>query len=371
VEPLLPTQPAPELDELAEEICRRGFELKRLLHPVTEARIAAALRSANSYYSNRIHWKDTSVLELESGLRKRLENEPGTHLQRLALAHIDTHEEMESWLAAQPHLQVFGATFLCRLHRSFYSRLTREDRLMRDGDELVPGELRKEHVRVGRHQAPDWRSLPALLAHAERVYGSVREPGRRLIAIACAHHRLAWLHPFRDGSGRVLRLQSQAALLQHGAGSGLWSVARGFALDVQAYRDRLADADDLADAGLVTFARYFLQTCLEQIGSMGQMLDLATLRDRVLAYLVFLGETGERIALEAEPALHQVFLAGRMPRDEFKRTTGLPARAAYKTLSALLRHGLLESEAPTGALRFGVPGDALDFYFPRLYLAAK
>ena len=48
-EPLLPTLPQPALDALAEEVCRRGFELKRLVHPVTEARIAKLLRSVNSY----------------------------------------------------------------------------------------------------------------------------------------------------------------------------------------------------------------------------------------------------------------------------------------------------------------------------------
>ena len=47
-EPLLPSLAHPELDALAEDVCRRGFELKRLVHPITEARIATLLRSVNS-----------------------------------------------------------------------------------------------------------------------------------------------------------------------------------------------------------------------------------------------------------------------------------------------------------------------------------
>lgn len=380
-EPLLPTLPAPELDELAEEVCRRGFELKRLIHPVTEARIATVLRSVNSFYSNRIQWKGTRPLELDRALRRRLKQEQGTRLQRLALAHIETHKEMESWLAERPETPVYNTAFLCRLHRSFYKRLTREDRLTRDGDEIVPGELRRHHTAVGKHQAMDWRLIDGFLGRAEEVYASVRGIERKLIAIACAHHRFAWVHPFRDGNGRVLRLQSQAALLQHGAGSGLWGVARGFALDLKAYRDRLEDADlprrdnldgpgNLSEAGLVAFARYFLETCLGQISFMAGMLDLKTLRDRVLAYLMFLRETEEDMRIEAEPALHHVFLAGRVPRGEFKQMTGLRARTADKTIAALLRHGLLELETPTGPISFGFPPDALDFYFPRLYLKA-
>lgn len=380
-EPLLPTRPAPELDELAEEVCRRGFELKRLVHPVTEARIATVLRSVNSFYSNRIQWKGTHPLEFEQALRRRLKQEPGTSLQRLALAHIETHKEMESWLAERPDTPVFGAEFLCRLHRSFYGHLTREDRLTRDGDEVAPGELRQHHTAVGQHQAPDWRTIGAFLGRAEEVYASVRGLERKLIAIACAHHRLAWMHPFRDGNGRVLRLQSQAALLQHGTGSGLWGVARGFALDLKTYRDRLADADSpkrgdldcpgrLSEAGLVAFARYFLETCLGQITFMAGMLDLTTLRDRVLAYLMFLSETEDDIRIQAEPALYHVFLAGRVARDKFKEMTGLRTRAAGKAMATLLRRGLLESETPNGPVSIGLPPDALDFYFPRLYLEA-
>ena len=94
---------------------------------------------------------------------------------------------------------------------------------------MVPGEFRRRDVTVGGHLAPDWGSVPAFLKRAEEVYAAARGLSSKLIAIACAHHRIAWVHPFRDGNGRVVRLQSQAALIQHGAGSALWSVSRGIA----------------------------------------------------------------------------------------------------------------------------------------------
>jgi Fic family protein len=107
----------------------------------------------------------------------------------------------------------------------------------------VPGEWRKRNVSVGEHDAPDKNAVPAFLERAAEAYGGARGLSAKLVAIACAHHRIAWVHPFRDGNGRVVRLQSQAALIQHGAGSALWSVSRGLARDVQAYYDRLSDAD--------------------------------------------------------------------------------------------------------------------------------
>lgn len=240
-EPLLPTLPHPELAALAEEVCRRGFALKRLAHPVTEARIARLLRSVNSYYSNRIEGEQTLPRDIERALRKSFSKDPAqARLQRLALAHIETQEEMEQRLAVEPALAVFGAQFLASLHRRFYGRLQKRDRMTDAGDEVAPGYFRRRDVTVGAHEAPDWRSVPAFLHRIEEAYSAERGLAGRLIAIACAHHRLAWVHPFRDGNGRMLRLQAQGALMQHGAGSALWSVSRGFARNVRGYYARLA-----------------------------------------------------------------------------------------------------------------------------------
>ncbi len=378
-EPLLPSRPQPALEALAEEVARGGFELKRALHPVTEARLAQLLRSVNSYYSNRIEGEQTLPRDIERALNKSFSKDPEqARLQRLAVAHIETQEEMEQRLAADTGVAVFGSEFLASLHRGFYGRLQKQDRVTEAGDEVAPGYFRRRDVTVGAHVAPDWRRVPAFLQRIDEVYSAERGLAGRLVAIACAHHRLAWVHPFRDGNGRVLRLQSHAALLRHGAGSTLWSVSRGFARDVRSYYDRLAGADaargeggdgagDLSEKGLVAFAQYFLQTCQDQIGFMAKLLDLTALRGRLTGYLRFLADTDESVRVEAAPALHHVFLAGRLSRGEFKQMTGLPSRSADRAIAALLRRGLLESDSPKGPVRAGLPLDALAFYFPRLY----
>lgn len=378
-EPLLPTLPQPELDALAEDVCRRAFELKRLVHPITESGIARLLRSVNSYYSNLIEGQQTHPKDIERALRRNFSKEPEkARLQRIAVAHIATQLDMERWLAERPDTPLMGAEFLCRLHGSFYGRLSSADRMTKEGEEVAPGELRKRDVAVGEHVGPEWRSVPAFLARAEDVYAASRGLSAKLIVIACAHHRLAWVHPFRDGNGRVVRLQSQAALLQHGAGSQLWSVSRGLARSVRTYYERLSGADsprrgdldgrgNLSESGLVAFAKYFLETCLDQVTFMGQMLDLTTLRDRLRAYIVFLSQTEKDVRAEAIPALHHAFLAGSVPRGEFKQMIGLASRSADRVLAGLLRRRLLESDSAKGAVRFGLPLESLAFYFPRLY----
>lgn len=378
-EPLLPTVAHPELEVLAGDLSARALELKGLVHPATGAQIAALLRGVNSYYSNRIEGQHTHPRDIERALRKEFDTAPEkARLQRLAIAHIETQKEMEDWLAADPSLPVYSPAFIARLHESFYGRLPAEERVTDGGDEVVPGEWRRRDVDVGRHVAPVWKAVPDFLDRVAKVYSAEKGAARQLIALACAHHRLAWVHPFRDGNGRVMRLQSQAALIRQGAGSGLWAVSRGFARSVQTYYDRLAGADqsrqgdldgrgNLSEQGLAAFARYFLETCLEQVTFMSGLLQLKDLRPRMRAYLKLLAETEPDIRIEAEPALYHVFLAGSVKRGEFKRMTGLGARVADKVIAAMLKKSLLVSDTSKGPVSIGLPLEALAFYFPRLY----
>jgi Fic family protein len=378
-EPLLPTLAQGELESLAGEVSARGRELKGLVHPATERRIAELLRGVNSYYSNRIEGEHTHPRAIERALRKDFDKEPDkARLQRMAVAHIETQKEMESWLASEPELSVYSEAFLKRLHERFYGKLQPEDRRTKEGGEVVPGELRKRNVKVGRHVPPRHESIEKFLARAEEVYGAAKGEAGQLIAVAGAHHRLAWVHPFRDGNGRVMRLQSQGALLRHGAGSGLWAVSRGMARGVEAYYAALESADEprrgdldgrgnLSEAGLVAFATYFLRVCLDQVTFMAGLLQLGEMKKRMRAYLTLASATEPDIRAEVEPALYHVFLAGKVRRGEFKQMTGLGARTADKAIAALLKKGLLVSDSPKGEVSIGLPLEALAFYFPRLY----
>jgi hypothetical protein len=47
--------------------------------------------------------------------------------------------------------------------------------------------------------------------------------------------------------------------------------------------------------------------------------------------------------------------------------TGLASRSDDRAIAALLRRGLLESDSAKGVVRFGLPLEALAYYFPLLY----
>jgi Fic family protein len=99
-------------------------------------------------------------------------------------------------------------------------------------------------VVVGRHLPPEAAALPSFLDRFEQAQAPAHlSKMRQVIAVAAAHHRFVWIHPFFDGNGRVVRLMSHAMLKRLGVGSSLWSVARGLARNVGNHKALLMAAD--------------------------------------------------------------------------------------------------------------------------------
>lgn len=138
-----------------------------------------------------------------------------------------------------------------------------------------PGEFRLCNVKVQKHVPPEWESVPFFLRRIEAVYWKEwKNPAQFLIVAAAAHHRLQWVHPFSDGNGRSIRLQSQLAL--RSINSQFWSLSRAFWNHRDAYYQMLAMADsprfsDLDGRGnlshqcLVDWCRFFIEICRSEI----------------------------------------------------------------------------------------------------------
>jgi len=158
-EPLVPTQQVRPILDRSVDIALAAGELRGSLHPSTAASIAKLLRSMNSYYSNKIEGHSTHPVNIEKGLRADFSKRPDVaKLQRLALAHIQAEEEIETWVndgAFNP----YSFEGLRAIHRSLYQRLSESDRTTEDGIVVQPGELRTMNVDVGRHVPPAFGAL--------------------------------------------------------------------------------------------------------------------------------------------------------------------------------------------------------------------
>jgi Fic family protein len=373
--PLFPASIAPAMMDKAAAIVRSATLLCGAAHPSSRAAVRELVRSMNSYYSNRIEGQSTHPLHIEQALKRVFSDRPDVaRLQRIAVAHIGAERELDQKVEAGESPMSFA--FLAAAHGALYSRLAEQDRLTADGHIVQPGEIRTREVRVGNHIPPAASSLPRFQASLDQAYDHRLSWDRHLIMVACLHHRAAWVHPFVDGNGRAVRLQSHCALWT--LSGGLWSPSRGLARDTDSYYARLINADaprrgdldgrgNLTTAGLLEWVDYFLDICADQVGFMGRMLDFDSMKRRIEALVAFRRAHDKAIRAEASLPLYHAFAAGPLMRREFMQMTGLGERTARGLLSKLLKDGLLQSDTAAGPVRWGLPLDALQFLFPELY----
>lgn len=383
-EPLLPS------DARIEPLLAKAHDLSRAATLLAGTRVPpelrSLLRSMNSYYTNRIEGQHTRPHEIDQALRKDFSQDAVLAAkQRLAVAHIEAEQALEQrYIGPDGARALYSVDAVQVLHGELFGRLPEVDLATAESEPIAPGALRQREVRVGQHVAPACASVPQFLARWASYYGGVRRGEAALVAMACAHQRLGWVHPFVDGNGRVMRLHTHTLLSALGYTGGLWSPLRGFARSTERYYALLADADsprrgdldgrgNLSEQALVAWADYVLDVCQDQVSFMASMLDFEALRGRIEACLVF-EATVEKSGVRQESlrGLHYLFLSGEeMARGDFKSMLGMSDRGATDALGALVRRGLLKSDSPQGKVRFGMPQHALRFLFPRLWPEAE
>ncbi len=389
MEPMFPKD-SPGLIDIAMEVFRKSASLDDLLHPITRKEVIRLLRHINSYYSNRIEGEHTTPADIERAIKKDYSsNENKKALQKLSVAHIDVQDLIDTWLDNDPGLKVCSEDFLCSIHREFYKRVPKRFLHIHDpetGDvvKMVPGEIRNREVKIAKHYPPKAESLELFLDRFENIYSPEKLVGhKKLIAAAASHHRLAWIHPFLDGNGRVSRLFSYAYMKKVKLESlGLWSLSRGLARRSDDYEDFLAVADagrkgdfdgrgNLSERGLSRFCEFYFEVAHDQISFMKELLQLEKLRDRIIGYVNLRSENmipnEEPLRTEAKYVLAEIMMRGEIGRGEVKRISGLAERTARDLTSQLESEELIKSASHRAPLQFHVPSKVVGYYFPSLY----
>ncbi|GLR90907.1 Fic family protein [Bradyrhizobium iriomotense] len=383
MEPLLPDD-RQELEDLATDLVAKANTLAGRLHPVMRASVGDLVRSMNCYYSNLIEGHNTLPIDIDRALNDDLAKEPERrNLQLEARAHIEVQRMIDRGEAPSP---VVSADFIIWTHKNFCGRLPEELLVVehpttKDSIKLVPGELRKEHVRVGRHIPADPADLPAFLKRFAEAYSSPHLSRlRKIIGVAASHHRLAWIHPFLDGNGRVTRLYSHALLRELDVGSELWAVSRGLARRVADYKAHLQAGDEprrgdldgrgnLTMAGLIDFCKFFLTTCVDQVDFMAGLLEPEELLRRME---IWTEEEirAKRLPKGSWPLLREAVMAGEYARGAAPGLTGYEERQARTVLNSLIEKGYLASSTTRSPVKLGFPTAVVDRWFPRLYQPA-
>jgi len=374
------------------ELNKQSAKLTGQLSPLSLSTLERYMRVINSYYSNLIVGYTTHPREIRAAQRGDYSGDPAKRdLQEESLGHM----AVQQWLSEEsPDLDtIFTPDFILTVHARFYRQIPESLWVIKDKqgnavDKVVPGEWRASDVDVRRHLAPAYEDVPGLMEGYCETYYSEHHPqrfkgDRKLIAIMAAHHRFTWIHPFLDGNGRVGRLLTDAALKAVGLDSyGGWCLSRGLARSSTQYKGLLAAADAprqgdydgrgaLTEKGLVSFCDYMLDTAIDQVMYMSELLNLSNFRKRINTYVQarndfrVMGMT-DSLKQSAALVLYTAFIQGELERAQALELCAMPERSARRLLSQLKAEGLLSETSSKSPLRWEIPEHAEAWYFPDL-----
>lgn len=367
------------LTDLAVELGQRAAGFRRSLPDGVMIALADLVRSMNCYYSNLIEGHDTHPIDIERALRNDYSTDPEKrNLQLEAKAHIAVQRWIDDGGMARRALTADG---IREIHRRFCDELP--DALLEAANpdtgetlKVMPGAYRTRDVKVGRHVPVSPGAVPRFMERFERGYAGLGKTNM-ILASAAAHHRLAWIHPFLDGNGRVMRLMSHTVLRDALDTGGVWSIARGLARNVDSYKMHLAACDltrrndldgrgNLSEETLAEFSVFFLETCIDQVKFMETLVQPDQLRARILLW------AEEEIKRDGLPprsgnVLEAILYRGELPRGDVADLLQTGPRNARRAVAALTEAGVLASESSRAPLFLAFPATLASRWMPGLF----
>jgi len=337
------------------------------------------VKSMNCYYRNLIEGHNTHPIDIELALKGDYSlNTKKRNLQLEAKAHIDVQRWIDNGNLLGRSVDADG---ICEIHKRFCEQLPEELLTITEPETgkketVIPGSFRDKDVKVGVHIPISPGAISRFMKRFEQVYGKLSK-SESIIAIAAAHHRLLWIHPFLDGNGRVARLMSHATLLETLKTKGIWSIARGLARNVNKYKEHLARCDsirhsdldgrgNLSESELIKFTQFFLETCIDQVKFMQQLVKPNKLINRILIWVESEIRDGN-LPSKSDRILETILYRGELKRSEIANILDVSERHARRTVSALIKSGAIKSETTRTPLKIAFPSELASQWMPGLF----
>ncbi|WP_018230635.1 Fic family protein [Methyloversatilis universalis] len=172
-----------------------------------------------------------------------------SRLEDVAASVSDTLREMANIEEAMAFIEAHfapGDDITEHLVRELHALTVRG--LQREGD-ATPGAYRQGSVRISQsdHLPPEAMQVPQYMSELVTFINQPNPPKYDLIKVALAHHRFAWIHPFGNGNGRVVRLLTYTLMIKYGfdvrAGGRVLNPTAVFCNDRDRYYAMLSQAD--------------------------------------------------------------------------------------------------------------------------------
>ncbi len=227
--------------------------------------------------SARIEGNNTTISEyIETKLEKRLRLPPN-------IKEIFNIEQAMYFV--EHNKNQFNRAFFSEIHKIIVKDLSPPPE--GEGD-LTPGTYRGVDVGIkgSPHKPPSWIKVEEYMEELSQFIHQEDAPKYDLLKVAIAHHRLVWIHPFRNGNGRTVRVFTYAMLLKMGfnvdMGGRILNPTAVFCNDRDAYYSHLANADNGEKNGILNWCEYVLGGLRNEIEKIDKLLDYKFLSKEIL-----------------------------------------------------------------------------------------
>lgn len=142
-----------------------------------------------------------------------------------------------------------------------------------------PGDLRPINVGIqgSSHIPPEKVKVPEYFDELIAFINAPVDLHNDLLITALSHHRMAWIHPFDNGNGRLIRMFTYALLIKQG-----FQVKTGrilnptaiFCMDRNKYYEMLSLADTGEEKKVLAWCEYVLSGLKDEIEKIDRLLDL-------------------------------------------------------------------------------------------------
>jgi Fic family protein len=259
------------------ERLRSPRRLKSRVHPFIFAQLKGIFHTLESLGSVRIEGNNTELSEvvertIDGTLKSSQEEKIKEFINNQdALGFIDS-EIKEGYKIDRKLISELQKMTVAKLDPS------------QEGD-LTPGQYRNVEVTINKssHKPPLCVQVSGYMDEMIDFINAERTQKDKMLAIAIAHHRFTWVHPYRNGNGRTVRLLTYAMLMSNGfAVDHILNPTAVFCNDRDVYYKMLAEADTGTDTGLLVWSQYVLENLLSEIKKIDKLLDYDFLVPRIL-----------------------------------------------------------------------------------------
>jgi Fic family protein len=194
--------------------------------------------------------------------------------------------------------------------------------LEREGDE-TPGTYRTGSVTIAgaAHRPPDALRVADYMEELVAFVNRADPPKYDLLKVALVHHRFAWIHPFSNGNGRVVRLLTYALLIKYGfnvqAGGRVLNPTAVFCNDREKYYAMLSTADHGTAAGFEQWCLYVLSGIRDELAKVDQLTRYEVLKGKILFPALDYSRTRGLITRMEEQVLRRAAELGTFKASDF------------------------------------------------------